>query len=62
MMDRINEDLIGEYLPPKITALSTRQPLLYENLTRKIIGILLNRCGILFKIRLISHIIICFMQ
>ncbi len=39
MMDRINEDLIGECLPPKITSLSTRQPLLCENLTRKIIGI-----------------------
>jgi GxxExxY protein len=50
-MDRINEDLIVECLSSKTADVSTLQPFLYENLTRKIIGIsyeVMNELGIGF--------------
>jgi GxxExxY protein len=50
-MDRINKDLIVECLSSKTADVSTHQPFLYENLTRKIIGIsyeVMNELGIGF--------------
>jgi GxxExxY protein len=58
MMDRIKEDSIVECLSSKIATVLTRQPLLYENLTRKIIGIsyeVMNELGIGFAESVYHH-------